>query len=152
MKKWLVLLIILFCGSLAYCEKLPDADYKKAINPKDNPIIFAYIKDYAYQLSHVFDAKKVRWPLVCSNVNYTLYKDGTISKPKTYFQTPLDQYVKKLIKNNLPPPFPKEMEVEQVKIDMYFCKYKCEEDCEDICFFFYNSESGFKIHIDKLVQ
>ncbi len=152
MKKYLLLLLIMLSGGLVWAEKLPQVGWKNDFNPQENPIIYAYMKDYVDQLYKAFDARKFGRTTICSDPKYILYKNGTVSEPITLALSmlsgknlPYDEYAKSIIRNNPPPPFPQGMEVEQVEILTWFCKDKYEE----VDFEYYPHKSGFTIHIIK---
>jgi len=128
-KIFLVLLVSFLLNNAVYAEKMQVYPYKEMFNPRDNPIAYRYFESYAKQLYEAFDTKKL-WMLPLSygvEATYILHKDGTVSDivpgwndkriPRSY------KYGMSIIQKNLPKPFPKNLEEEGVRIDVFFCKY-----------------------------
>jgi len=140
---------LLLCNAV-YAEKMP-VKYNGGFNVKDNPIAYKYFEAYAKQLYEAFDTKKL-WMLPIGygvDVTYILHKDGTVSDLVPGWnddKIPLSyQYGMSIVKKNLPPPFPKGLDEESIKVDVFFCKYNFDR----IELSYYMSGRTLEIGIDK---
>ncbi len=122
MKKLLniIILIGLLIGSsnIVFAEKLPPLGYKKELNSIDNPAWYKYLYDYKDQLYKAFDARKFKEKEWGQVYIYTINKNGTITDITNYsHMNKFDTYVKQVILDSSPPPFPKEIEENKVRMD-----------------------------------
>ncbi len=120
MKKLLniIILIGLLIGSsnIVFAEKLP-LKYINGLNPTDNPAWYKYLYDYKEQLYKAFDARKFRKKEWGHIFIYTINRDGSITDMIKYDTLDeSDKYIRQVILDTPPPPFPKEIEEDKVKI------------------------------------
>jgi hypothetical protein len=109
-------LLISICN-IAFAEKLPPLGYKKDLNSVDNPIWYKYLYDYKDQLYKAFDARKFRKKEWGHIFIYTINRDGSITNMIKYDTLDkCDKYIRQVILDNPPPPFPKEIEENRIRI------------------------------------
>lgn len=149
-KIFLVFLVSFLLNNAVYAEKMP-VKYNGGFNVKDNPIAYPYFEAYAKKLYEAFDTKKL-WMLPMGygvNVNWILHKDGTVSDITPEWndnKIPLSyKYGMRIIEKNLPPSFPKGLDEESVKINIFFCK----DNFDRITLNYYTLDKFVKISIYK---
>lgn len=132
-KLFLIFLTSLFFCSAVHAEKMPLYPYPKDFNVKDNPIAYPYFESYAKKLYEAFDAKRL-WMLPMGygvSVTWILHKYGSVSDITPEWndnKIPLSyKYGMSIIENNPPPPFPKDLDEESIRIRVFFCKYNYDE-------------------------
>ncbi|MDD3238127.1 MAG: hypothetical protein PHV37_08545 [Candidatus Gastranaerophilales bacterium] len=133
MKKFL---IAIFCfillTSQAFAERLPGWDNIVNFDEKDCPLWFDYFFSYGKMLHKNFDERKFNWvgSIDWGETYYvTIYRDGSIKiKEHRYngaHDDMLDKYVKKVIKENPPPPFPEGVEEQEItlRVSLMGCSF-----------------------------
>ncbi len=122
MKKFFILFFsFILLASSALAEKLPDVTFTKPITSESHPLWYKYLDDYTNQLYNAFD------PTKCRRHNgygmsfmYNIKSDGTIYNLRgLVYKSKIEKYVRKLILETTPPPFPKELEDHDIRIDIY---------------------------------
>lgn len=150
LKLFLSILVMLSLCNSVYAEKMP-VKYNGGFNAKDNPIAYPYFEAYAQKLYEAFDTKKL-WMLPMGygvDVKWILHKDGSVTDitpewnddkiPPTY------KYGMSIIEKNPPPPFPKNLDEENIRIRVFFCKIHFDR----IELSYYISGKTIEIGIDK---
>lgn len=150
LKLFFVFLITLFLSNAVYAEKMP-IKYNGGFNIKDNPIAYPYFEGYAKKLYEAFDTKKL-WMLPMGygvDINWILHKDGSVSDITPEWnddKIPLSyKYGMSIIEKNPTPPFPKGLDEESIKINIFFCK----DNFDRITLNYYPLEKEISIDIFK---
>jgi len=120
MKKFFVLFLsFVLLSGCSFAEKLPTKD-DPAFSQETNPVLYKYLKDYTNQLYKAFDGRKYRYNRHGVSFMYKVKRDGTIYNLQGLtFKTRMEKYIKNLVLNNPPPPFPKELEDDHIRVDIY---------------------------------
>ena len=122
MKKFFILFFsFILLASSALAEKLPDVTFTKPITSESHPLWYKYLDDYTNQLYNAFD------PTKCRRHNgygmsfmYNIKSDGTIYNLRgLVYKSKIEKYVRNLILETTPPPFPKELEDDNIRVDVY---------------------------------
>ena len=130
MKRLLTILGIILVGLAGSCEELPGKDYKKPLNPTDNPVYYKYMEDYQKQLYDAFNPRKFLYHGWGTAYEYTIHKDGTISDMKLYHNENkrFNAYVESVILDNPPKPFYEGMDIEQMRINTMLLQNDDDDD------------------------
>ncbi len=116
----IILILGLLIGNcnLVLAEKLP-SKYINGLNSTDNPVWYKYLYDYKEQLYKAFDARKFRKKEWGHIFIYTINRDGSITDMIKYDTLDeSDKYIRQVILDTPPPPFPKEIEEYKVRADV----------------------------------
>lgn len=147
MKKFFILFFsFIILTSSAFAEKLPtkgDPSFSK----ETNPLWYKYLEDYTNQLYNAFD------PTKCRRNNgygmsfmYNIKHDGTIYNLRgLVYKNKKEKYIQKLILETTPPPFPKELEDDNIRIDIYVGHNKYQR----VKFNYYRYDDLAHISIEK---
>ena len=125
MKNFIALIFIFILGmQTAFAETLPPKGYYD-VTPENYPVLFGYLEDYANKLFEDYNPG-ILWAYHGGGVGtYTINKDGTISDIPEYLDDHVcTRYLKKLILKTTPPPFPKELEADKIKIQLWLFRNK----------------------------
>lgn len=119
MKKFIVSvfsLLLLFANGLAYAETLPPKG-SYVINTDDYPLLYKYMEDYANQLFEKFNPG-IFWVHNYGTMDaYYIHKDGTVSNLSDT-KGSQERLLRKLVLDNPPPPFPKDLEADRITVDL----------------------------------
>ncbi|MDD3238125.1 MAG: hypothetical protein PHV37_08535 [Candidatus Gastranaerophilales bacterium] len=134
MKKFLTAVFcFILLASQAFAERLPGWDNIVNFDEKDCPLWFDYFFSYGKMLHKNFDERKFNWVGSIdwgSEYDVTIYRNGNIKIREHRYNgahdDELDKYVKKVIKENPPPPFPEG--VEEKEITLRVSLMGCSED------------------------
>ncbi len=130
----LILSPIVFANSI----NTDDLDFNKMrFSPTENSVAYNYINTYAKQLNDNINFKKFRryW---LAHYCYILNPDGTISNLRALeLNTPkknkkINAYFENIIQTTSPPPFPENMEIGAVRIELYISRDNDEDDIDCI--------------------
>jgi hypothetical protein len=122
MKKFFVLFFsFILLASSAFAEKLPDATFTKPITLESHPLWYKYLDDYTNQLYNAFDPTKFRRHNgYGTTYTYIINKGGSVTWiSKLVYKSKIEKYVRNLILETTPPPFPKELQDDDIRIDIY---------------------------------
>ena len=147
MKKFFILFFsFIILTSSAFAEKLPtkgDPSFSK----ETNPLWYKYLEDYTNQLYNAFDPTKCRrnngygMPFT-----YIVNRDGSIPWiSELVYKNKKEKYIQKLILETTPPPFPKELEDDNIRIDIYVGHNKYQR----VKFNYYNLDDEAMVSIEK---
>ena len=127
MKKLLILLLsLIILPTIVYANGIKTEDLNflfTEFSPTENPVTYNYFKEYADMLRSKLDFKRIKTSWVIE-YRYKLHTDGTItdliSMPLNYPRegTELDEYFRNWILDNPPPPYPKDMEIGDVYVEV----------------------------------
>ena len=114
MKNFIALIFIFILGmQMAFAETLPPKGYYD-VKPEDYPILFGYVEDYANKLFEDYNPS-IFWAYsIGEDGIYFINNDGSLTIPD-YLG---NRHLKKLILKTPPPPFPKELKADKIKIDL----------------------------------
>lgn len=120
MKKFLILFFSFFLLSISsFAEQLPTPD-DPSFSQQNNPVLYKYLKDYSTQLYNAFDGQKYRYDRRGVAFMYHIKRDGTVYKFQGFdSKTRMGKYIKDLVLNNPPPPFPDELVDDHIRVDIY---------------------------------
>lgn len=123
MKKIIIIMCIMMLTSgAAFAEKLPY--FRGPIFDSDNyPVLTKYLTSYTIRLYNALDPNyflSYNWG---GGLVYTINSDGSITKMVTYDNMrKYDWYIQKVLLETPPPPFPKEMEYDSIRMSVDFWK------------------------------
>lgn len=117
--KMILILGLFFTGyNTALAEKLPQKYSSIKFSQINNPSWYKYMSEYRDQLYGAFEPNKFREKKWGQIYIYTIHKGGKITDIKNYSEMDeYDKYIKQVILDNPPPPFPKELEEDNVRIE-----------------------------------
>ena len=123
MKKIILLLSFLIFNLPANAETIKDVRFYsidthlKKFNQENFPVMYEYFKNYAENVLYKFDITKYPSPGCFLYDTFYIQKDGKLLFSYTVNKNNRDRYALwKFINDNPPPPFPKEMTDEKIKI------------------------------------
>ena len=141
----LILFLIFLTSGFAYAEKLPPQQYRYKFSQESNPVLYKYLENYQNQLYDAFDTGKFREKEWGISYIYTINKDGSISDFIEYDNLSKPElYVRQVILDNPPPPFPANLEAEKIRIRTSL--YKTPYDEKDVEYYAYNSRAYVQVY------
>ena len=132
MKMKKIFIALFFCIAFCNCvfgESIKETKYSsndpklKVFNEENFPVMYNYFLNYAQMFLYKFDITKYPKPGFVEGSVYKIHKNGEIEfcynppPESSFYNWPTNDF-RKFILNNPPPPFPKEMEDDEIKFDL----------------------------------